>query len=328
MSRELYPLKFVPITKEKIWGGNKLKNIFNKPCTTENIGESWEVSGVEGNVSVVSNGFLQGNSLTELIKVYKDKLVGSCVFEKFGLEFPLLIKYIDAKEVLSVQVHPDDIAAEERHNSFGKTEMWYVIDADEGATLINGFNKDTNIEEYTEALKEGKLSSILNFEEVTAGSVFLIPAGRIHAIGKGMLVAEIQQTSDITYRVYDWNRTDANGKTRELHTDLALNVLDYNSEEEYKTLYEEKINGTAGLINCKYFTTNIITLNNSIEKDYTEIDSFVIYLCVEGEFYIHSDIETVFKISKGETVLIPASMKQMELKSDKPSKILEVYIDN
>ncbi len=328
MSRELYPLKFVPITKEKIWGGDKLKNVLKKPCKIDHIGESWEISGVEGNISVVANGFLQGNSLTELIKVYKDKLIGNSVFENFGLEFPLLIKYIDATDILSVQVHPDDKVAEERHNSFGKTEMWYVVDADESATLINGFNKNTNKEEYTELLKNGKLNDILNTVEVQKGDVFLIPAGRIHAIGKGVLVAEIQQTSDITYRVYDWNRKDSKGKERELHTDLALDVLDYSLQEQAKTEYETKSNDTVSLINCKYFSANIIDLSNKVEKDYTAIDSFVIYLCVEGEFYIHSEIETVFKISKGETVLIPASMKKMELKSDKPSKILEVYIDN
>ncbi len=327
MSRELYPLKFVPITKEKIWGGDKLKNILKKPCKTDNIGESWEISGVEGNVSVVANGFLQGNSLTELIKVYKDKLVGNNLFENFGLEFPLLIKYIDATDVLSVQVHPDDKVAEERHNSFGKTEMWYVVDADEGATLINGFNKNTNRDEYSEALKSGKIENILNTEKVQEGDVFLIPAGRIHALGKGILVAEIQQTSDITYRVYDWNRKDDTGKERELHNDLALDVLDYNMPEQCKTEYETQINDTVSLVKCPYFSTNIIDLNNKVEKDYSSIDSFVIYLCVEGEFYIHSEIETVFKISKGETVLIPASMKNMELKSDKPSKILEIYVD-
>ncbi len=326
MSRELYPLKFVPIMKEKIWGGNKLNNILNKPNVSDNLGESWEISGVEGNISIVANGFLQGNSLTDLIKAYKGKLLGESIFEKFGLEFPLLIKYIDAKDILSVQVHPDDKVAKERHNSFGKTEMWYVVDAEEGASLIDGFKRDSNETEYSEALKNGKLNEILNEEKVSAGDVFFIPAGRIHAIGKGVVVAEIQQTSDITYRVYDWNRKDKDGNTRELHTDLAINVLDYKAYEQYKSAYEVKNNDTVGVVNCQYFTTNIITLTDNIVKDYSSIDSFVIYLCVEGEFYIHSENETVFKISKGETVLIPASMKQMELKSDKPSKILEVYI--
>ncbi len=328
MSRELYPLKFTPVIKEKIWGGNKLKSILNKPCKSDNVGESWEISGVEGSISVVANGFLQGNSLTELMKVYKEKLLGKAVFEKFGLEFPLLIKYIDAKDILSVQVHPDDELAKARHNSFGKTEMWYVIEAEKGASLIDGFKRDCSQKEYTAALEAGKLGDILNTEPVKAGDVFFIPAGRIHAIGKGIVVAEIQQTSDITYRVYDWDRKDSEGNMRELHTGLAVDVLDYSAQKQYKTEYEEKANGTASLVNCKYFTTNIISLEEKVVKDYKSIDSFVIYLCVEGEFYIHSDIETVFKISKGETVLIPASMKIMELKADRPSKILEVYIEN
>lgn len=326
MSRELYPLKFVPVLKEKIWGGNKLSKLLNKAVCKDNIGESWEISGVKGSVSVVSNGFLQGHSLVELIEVYKSKLLGKSVFEKFGSDFPLLIKYIDAKETLSVQVHPDDEVAKARHNSFGKTEMWFVLDAEKGAGIINGFKRDTNKEEYEHAVRSGKLIELLNVEEVNAGDVFLIPAGRIHAIGKGIMVAEIQQTSDITYRVFDWNRTDDKGRSRELHTDLALDVLNYKSQKQYKKIYKSKNNDTVNLIDCKYFTTNIIILTKNLEKDYSKIDSFVIYLCLEGEFYIHSETETVFKISKGETVLIPATMRQMELKSDKISKLLEVYI--
>ncbi len=327
MSKELYPIKFTPILKEKIWGGSKLQNMLSKHCENKsNIGESWEISSVEGDVSVVENGFLRGNSLSELIEIYMGDLVGDSVYNTFGLEFPLLIKFIDAQDDLSVQVHPNDEVAKQRHNSYGKTEMWYVVDAEPNAKLINGFVSDSNKSEYVAALQNGKLSDILNSEKVEAGDVYFIPAGRIHAIGKGIVVAEIQQTSDITYRIYDWGRVDDNGNGRELHTDLALDVINYKAEKKYKTSYKSELNKTVNLTVCQYFISNIISLKGSLSKDYNLIDSFVVYMCVEGQFYIHTDEGLVYKISKGETVLIPAIMKSFELKSDELSKILEIYV--
>lgn len=229
----LYPLKFNPILKDKIWGGSKLKTVLNKDFSPlPNAGESWEISGVEGDVSVVSNGFLEGNNLEELIEIYMGDLVGDHVYENFGIEFPLLIKFIDANDVLSIQVHPDDVLSKERHNAFGKTEMWYVIEADKGSELIVGFNQKVDKDTYIKKLEEGRLEEILNNEPVAKGSCFFIPAGRVHAIGKGILLAEIQQTSDVTYRIYDFNRTDDKGTPRELHTELAVDAIDYSFEKK------------------------------------------------------------------------------------------------
>jgi len=322
----LYPLKFKPIYKEKIWGGNKLKTILNKDFgELPNCGESWEISSVEGDESVVANGFLEGNTLSEIIEIYMSDLVGEKVYEKFGLEFPLLIKFIDANDFLSIQVHPNDKLAKERHHAFGKTEMWYVIHADKGAELISGFNKTINKESYLKNLKNKTLKNILNNIKVISGDVFFIPSGRVHAIGEGILLAEIQQTSDVTYRIYDWDRLDAQGQSRELHTELALDALNFemceNPKENYNILKNEKSN----IVKCEYFTTNIIEFNKPIQKDYNNIDSFVIYMCLEGNVSIcyNEKIETL-KI--GETILIPAELKELVLKPKNSAKILEIYI--
>lgn len=323
----LYPLKFAPIYKDKIWGGNKIKTILNKDFgALPNCGESWEISAVEGNQSVVSNGFLAGNTIEELLEVYMGDLVGDQVFDDFGIEFPLLIKFIDANDDLSIQVHPDDEMAASRHGSFGKTEMWYVLQADAGSLLQAGFNQEVDQEKYLGKLKNNQLTDILNFEEVAAGDVYFIPAGRVHAIGKGILLAEIQQTSDVTYRIYDYDRPDNHGNLRELHTDLALDAIDYTLLPEYKTPYQPFPNQSVELVNCKYFTTNILLLDQEVEKDYNTLDSFVIYMCIEGELSLQTESGTE-TIQKGETVLVPASIENVILKPISPAaKLLEVYI--
>jgi mannose-6-phosphate isomerase len=323
----LYPLKFTPIFKDKIWGGTKIKSILNKDFgSLPNCGESWELSGVEGNVSVVSNGYLAGNTLEELLEVYMGDLTGEVVYEDFGNEFPLLVKFIDANDDLSIQVHPNDEMAAERHHSYGKTEMWYVLQADKGSKLQSGFNQPVDQEKYLEKLENVELTDILNFEEVTAGDVFFIPAGRVHAIGKGILLAEIQQTSDITYRIYDYDRRDNRGTPRELHTDLALDAIDYTLFPEYKTKYELKPNESVELASCQYFTTNVLDLNEAIDKDYNKLDSFVIYICLEGELVIETESGSE-TIQKGETILLPASIENVRLKPATASaKLLEVYI--
>jgi mannose-6-phosphate isomerase len=323
----LYPLKFTPIFKDKIWGGNKIRTVLNKDFgDLPNCGESWELSGVEDNVSVVSNGYLAENSLSELIEIYMGDLVGDRIFDTYGTEFPLLIKFIDANDDLSIQVHPDDEMAGERHHSFGKTEMWYVMQADKGSKLQSGFNQVVDQEKYLEKLNKAELTDILNFEEVTAGDVFFIPAGRVHAIGKGILLAEIQQTSDITYRIYDYNRRDDKGNLRELHTDLALDAIDFTIYPEYKTQYQPKSNESVELVNCEYFTTNLLEINKPIEKDYNKLDSFVIYMCLDGEALIETESGNE-SVVKGETILIPASIESVILKPTTASvKLLEVYI--
>jgi mannose-6-phosphate isomerase len=327
MSEVLYPLKFEPILKSKIWGGQKLKNLFGKKSgKLSNIGESWEISCFNGDISVVSNGFLKGNALDELIEIYMGDLIGDRIFDEFGIQFPLLIKLIEAEDDLSIQVHPDDEIAEQRHNSFGKTEMWYVIQADNGSELISGFRKESGKEEYIEAINKGEIKDLLNSVEVFEGDLFFIPAGRVHAIGKGILLAEIQQTSDLTYRIYDWGRLDHQGNPRELHTEMALDVIDYSATKNCKTDYNKIQNHTVNTIKCKYFSTNILKFDKEIEKDYILIDSFIIYLCTKGRFSIVYNQNESITVDEGETVLIPAALKNLILIPEKAAEILEVYV--
>ena len=323
---ELYPIKFAPILKDKIWGGSKLNQILDKDQASGNCGESWELSGVEGDVSKVKNGFLKGNDLNDLLEIYMADLVGEEIYNKFGNEFPLLFKFIDASDVLSIQVHPDDKLAKERHNAYGKTEMWYVLDSEKDAEIIVGFNKSLGKKEYLDAFNRGKLSDILNVEKTKKGDAFFIPSGRIHAIGKGVLLAEIQQTSDVTYRIYDWDRKDKKGEGRELHTELAVDAIAYDFQESYLINYQTKLNDSAQLVDTKYFTTNIIQIDKTIETDYTMLDSFIVYMCVEGEFQVELDNGTKELIKKGETVLIPAIADKVSLTPIVESKILEVFI--
>lgn len=323
----LYPLKFTPIAKETIWGGNKLQQELNKDFAKEKkIGESWEISGVTNDISVVADGELKGKNLSELIQEYAGQLLGEKNAQKFGTEFPLLIKFIDANDVLSIQVHPDDELAKERHDSFGKTEMWYVLGVEKESNLIVGFNQEVDQDLYQQKLEEGKLEEILNVEKVQKGSTYFIPAGRVHAIGKGILVAEIQQTSDITYRMYDWNRTDALGNGRELHTELALDAINYSLEKEYETKYTDSLNQSNELATCEYFTTNKLTFDQEIKKDYSKLDSFVIYMCLDGEFEINYGAEETILVAKGESILIPAELKNLVLKPKAKVEILEVFI--
>ena len=283
----LYPLKFEPNYKEKIWGGNKLQEVLNKDIgKLKNVGESWEISAVQDEVSIVSNGLLEGNSLQELIEVYMGDLVGEVVYEKFGMEFPLLIKFIDAKQKLSIQVHPDDELAKKRHKAFGKNEMWYIMDADKDADIITGFSHKMDKQLYSNHFEKGELPEIVNYEKAKPGDAFHISAGRIHAIGANVLLAEIQQTSDITYRVYDWERVDDKGNPRELHTDLALDAFDFEDTSSARLEYQKEINRSVNIKKCEYFTTNILEFDKKIERDYILIDSFVIYMCTEGSFEI------------------------------------------
>ena len=324
----LYPLKFTPICKDKIWGGNKLNELLNKEYPAlPNCGESWEISGVQDEVSVVSNGFLKGNNLEELIEVYMGDLVGEKFYEKFGIEFPLLVKFIDANDNLSIQVHPNDELAMERHDAFGKTEMWYVVQADPGAKLISGFNRKIDKEGYLKYFKNGQLEEILNYEEVKAGDVFFMPAGRVHAIGKGIVVAEIQQTSDITYRIYDFNRVDDHGNPRELHTDLAVDAINYSFEKNYRTEYKAIVDKPVKLVECQYFTTNILPLTTSVERDFTDLDTFVIYCCLEGKYTIGWEDQSIL-VEKGESILVPALINNFVLSAVNggTAKLLEIYI--
>ena len=322
----LYPLKFKPILKQTIWGGDKLAYKSNDPKVKESIGESWEISGVQDNISVVSEGALEGNSLQELTEIYMGDLVGDKIYEKFGIEFPLLIKYIDARDNLSIQVHPDDATAKARHNAYGKTEMWYLVGADRDAELIMGFNKDTDKLEYLTALHNHTLPVLLNTEKVEKGDCFFIPAGTVHAICKGCYIAEIQQTSDITYRIYDYDRRDKNGNPRELHTELATDVINFCEQKQHSIHYHQHENHTEELVSCNYFTTNYLKFDKEVEKDYIELDSFVIYMCLEGNFTLVYDVDKTVKVTKGETILVPAILKNLFLIPETEAEILEIYI--
>ncbi|NQU32812.1 MAG: class I mannose-6-phosphate isomerase [Bacteroidetes bacterium] len=322
----LYPLKFKPIFKDKIWGGQKIRTELGIDFgDLANCGEVWVISGVEGNESVVENGFLQGNELNELVEVYMGDLVGEKIFDKFGNEFPLLIKFIDANDWLSVQVHPDDALAAKRKIGQGKSEMWYTLGADNNTQLISGFNREMDKGTYLKHLKEGTLKDILNYEDVKKDDVFFIPAGRVHAIGPGMLLAEIQQTSDTTYRIYDWDRFNEKGVGRDLHTDDAVEAIDFKKHKSYKTTYKSDINKTNGVVMCDKFITNIVNFDNTIYKDLEALDSFVIYIAVEGDTILIWDNGEI-NISKGEAVIIPAYLSQIELVPKTTSKLLEVYL--
>jgi mannose-6-phosphate isomerase len=318
---KLYPLQFEPILKERIWGGEKLKNILNKPITSKITGESWELSTVEGDVSVVANGDLAGKSLNNLIDSNPEELLGTAVYKRFGKQFPLLFKYLDAREDLSIQVHPNDELAKKRHNSFGKTEMWYVLQADEDSKLIVGFKENSNAAEYIENLKNKTLLSILDNVKVKVGDVFFLETGTVHAIGAGLVIAEIQQTSDITYRLYDFDRVDAAGNHRELHVDLALDAINYNKIDTKKS-YNSTLNQSNTIVDCPYFTTNFLPLDGKIGVNKTG-NSFTVYMCVDGNFEIESN-NTKFQYKKGDTVLIPAALKSFIVNGK--ASILEIYI--
>ncbi|MCB0804382.1 MAG: class I mannose-6-phosphate isomerase [Bacteroidales bacterium] len=323
---KLYPFKFNPIFKDKIWGGRKIKtelgmNYGNLP----NCGEVWVLSGVDENQTMIKNGFLEGNELNELVEVYMGDLVGDIVYRRFGNEFPILVKFIDANDWLSIQVHPDDELALKRHNSLGKSEMWYIMESDEDSELISGFSQKIDKDEYQERLDKKTLKEVMNFEKVKKGDVFYMPAGRVHALGPGILLAEIQQTSDVTYRIYDWDRIDSAGMMRELHTELALDAIDFNVYDDYRSHYPSKKNETVNLVESPYFTTNLMVLDQSVRKDYSELDSFVIYVCVEGKYKLKTPGHEL-KVSAGESVLLPARMSEVEIHPDSYTKILEVYM--
>jgi len=323
----LYPLKFKTIYKDKIWGGHKINTYLHKDFgDLPNCGETWEISGVKSDVSVVDGGELAGQSLADLLEQYKDQLVGEKVYAHFGNIFPLLVKFIDANEDLSIQVHPDDKLGKERHNSFGKTEMWYVIEADPGSTLIAGFNKELTQQEYLDTFNSGHLTDVLNKEDVKAGDVFFLPAGRVHTIGKGLLIAEIQQTSDITYRIYDFDRVDDKGNKRELHVEEALAAIDYKHYPEYKTKYTPEKDKTVHLVTCPYFTTNLLDFDKGVSKDYSNLDSFVIHVCVEGAYTVKYNNQS-YSVKMGECILLPKIVDHVELETTEGFKILESYIE-
>ena len=327
MQSSLYPLKFLPLYKNVIWGGNRLKAYGFDYEPLPNCGELWALSSVKDHESVIANGFLAENTLNEAIEIYMGDLVGDKVYNRFGTEFPLLVKIIDAARDLSIQVHPDDELAQKRGMPQGKTEMWYVMQADPGSALISGFKRDTTPEEYTAALAAGHLTDLLQSEQPKPGDVYFIPAGRVHALGKGLMVAEIQQTSDCTYRIYDYDRLDKDGKKRQLHTAEAMDAIDFSGIGDHAhTRYQPQRNQTVTLAHCPYFTTRLVDFDTPMRKNLEEVDTFVLYLCVEGLAAVKS-METIVPLHVGECVLVPAVADSVELFCEGPAKLMEVTID-
>ncbi len=318
---KFYPLTFTPILKDRIWGGTKLKTYLNKPIVSETTGESWEISTVPGDISVVNNGVLKGKNINEIIDLYPEEILGKSVIARFGKQFPLLFKFIDAKEDLSIQLHPNDALAKERHNSFGKTEMWYVMQADESARLVVGFKNDSNQQEYLAHLENKNLIDLLNEYPVSKGDVFFLETGTIHAIGAGVVVAEIQQTSDVTYRIYDWDRVDANGNRRELHTELALDAINYYTTTS-KIDYKEEANKSTVVVDCPYFVTNIIALQETFIWKRTK-EAFTVFMCTNGQFEMIVNGE-ILRYRMGDTILIPACMENLTLRGK--ATLLEISI--
>lgn len=323
----LYPFTFHTIYKEKVWGGSKLHDLLGKNGPYDgHCGESWEVSALPDNVSTVKNGPLAGTSLTQLVQQYKQALLGNKVWQRYGASFPLLVKFIDANQDLSIQVHPNDALASQRHNSFGKSEMWYIMQADEGAALISGFSQPLNEQEYTQALHQGQLTTLLNKEAVQPGDVFYIPAGRVHTIGQGILLAEIQQSADITYRLYDFDRVGLDGKKRALHTEQALAAIDFNHYPNYRTEYPQN-ETSAQLVQQEHFSVNLLSLDKPTPRSYHSLDSFVVLLCVQGQGVLHYGGQSL-EVPLGAAVLVPAAQQQIELvpTGQAPFKLLESYM--
>ena len=333
MNAELYPLLFENNLFEMVWGGHQLKPLKGLPADNARIGESWEISAVSGKESVVANGRLRGQKLTELVETYGADLLGERVVDMYGLKFPLLIKFIDAERDLSIQVHPDDQLAKQRHQSLGKTEMWFVMKAEEGAYLYSGFKSPISKYEYEKRVEDGSICEVLQRHEVKQGDVFFIPAGRIHAIGGGLMIAEIQESSDITYRIFDYNRPGLDGKPRELHTELAKDAIDYTVYDSYLTNYSERVNKPVAVTECPYFTVKIHNLTRSFHRKLYKYDSFVVYMCLAGDCRIESNAHggQSIQLPVGTSCLIPASVADINVvpnNSDGTTKVLEVYIDN
>ena len=321
----IYPLKFHPILKQTIWGGDKINQLKQISNGQPAVGESWEISAVEGFESEVANGAYRGYTLRSLVRLLKEELVGADNYARFKDNFPLLVKFIDAHDDLSVQVHPDDGLAMQRHHCLGKTEMWYVLGADKDAHLIAGFSQKISPKQYREMVADGSFVDALYSYSVKPGDVYYIPAGRVHSLGKGTMVAEVQETSDITYRIFDYNRRDKDGHLRQLHVAEALDAIDFDDTAgEAKIDYQLDDNEPVEVVSSPKFTTSVYHLTDEVTCDYSDLDSFVILICTEGSCRVVMDAakET---ICAGETLLLPAATKNVQLLPSPKATLLEVY---
>lgn len=317
--------KFKNIYKETIWGGSHIGNFIGETLSSDKIGECWQLSSVDGSISYVSSSFDNGMSITELIDKYKSDLLGKKNYLRYGNRFPLLIKIIDACDNLSVQVHPDDMLARKRGEINGKAEMWYVVGCSENATIINGFEESVNTEQYSELVKNGELINHLRLSKIHKGEAYFLPAGRVHALGSGVMVVEVQQTSDITYRIFDYDRKDANGQSRELHLDLAYDAIDFSTSGGDPIAYTPKLNFPVRLVSSPHFTTNLLQLDREILRDYSEWDTFVVLTATKGEATLRCG-ERVLDMKVGETVLIPANTDGVMLTPNSEFEALETYV--
>lgn len=340
----LYPLLFDNNFHTIVWGGHSLKPLKGLPQDSETVGESWEVSAVPSSMSVVKNGPLAGRNLAELTSEYGELMLGKAVAAKYGDKFPILIKYIDAAKDLSIQVHPDDALAKARHNCFGKTEMWYIMKAEPGASLYSGFKQHISKDEYAKRIADGTICEVLQKHEVKSGDVFFIPAGRVHAICGGIMVAEIQQSSNITYRIFDYNRMGLDGKPRQLHTEEAVDAIDYSVHDDYRTHYERKINKPVPLVETSFFIVKLLEVDRSFHRKLYKYDSFIAYMCLEGDCTIRikstqgfgsgvmpAEDDTIVRLTEGNSCLIPASVADLYVEPNNSAgttKLLETYIDN
>ena len=320
----MQPIKFQPLLKQTLWGGDKIVTFKHLDSQLENVGESWDISGVKDNETIVKEGPLKGKSLNEVVAELKDRLVGKENYQRFGDEFPLLIKFIDARQDLSIQVHPNDEIAHKQGKPHGKTEMWYLMESEPGAKLYCGLKKQITPDQYKEMVDNDTICDALAQYEVKEGDCFFLPAGRIHAIGSGCFLAEIQQTSDVTYRIYDYKRKDKNGNYRELHTKLAAESINYQVENDYRTHYVGRLNKGVSLVQCPYFCTAVYDLNEPMTLDYSELDSFVILIGLKGEGRITDNEGNEVSIMAGDTLLIPATTETLSVSGT--IKFLETYI--
>ncbi len=317
-------LKFKPLLKQTIWGGDKIIPFKQLSDSLDNVGESWEISGVKDNETIVADGPLEGKSLNAVVGEMGAKLVGHDNYKRFGNEFPLLIKFIDARDDLSIQVHPTDEIAVRQGRKRGKTEMWYLMASDPGAKLYSGLKREITPEEYKKMVEDDTICDALAQYEVKEDDVFFLPAGRIHAIGTGCFLAEIQQTSDVTWRIYDFKRKDKNGNYRELHTKQAAEAIDYHVEKDYRTEYRPEKNQGVNIVNCPYFNTAVYDLDEPMTLDYSGLDSFVILIGLKGEGTITDAEGNTTSLKAGETVLVPA--EETEVKVSGTVKFLETYV--
>lgn len=347
MSEQLYPLLFEPNLHSVVWGGQRLRQYKKLSPTDESIGESWEISAVPSSVSVISNGTQKGRLLTDLIEEHPQAILGKAVAKKYGNKLPLLAKFIDANSDLSIQVHPDDEMARREHGKNGKTEMWYVIDAAHNSRLLSGFSKEITPEEYQRRIADNTITEVLASHEVNAGDVFYIPAGRVHAIGSGILLAEIQQSSDVTYRIYDYNRPGMDGKPRELHTALAAEAIDYNVTSRYRTDYTVKGDSACLVVDSPFFNVRVSTVTYALHRNLRKYDSFIITMCIQGSCTIRIR-KTGYTITlhEGHSCLIPAAIADYDVtpldtanqhenqennggcNNSYPVRLLDAYIDN